>query len=129
MLRVAGAALGLEEADALLDFRRRVVARAEDGAQALAQRLGLPVEHAGLELAEHAQRREERQHLRSVEPETRQFVARAGARLAKTVAVRLAVVVDRRIEAVAHIGEIALDASGRHAQLFLEIDEGDGPAL
>src|SRR5919197_5228359 len=107
MFGIPGAALGLEDADALLHLLPRMVARAEDRAQALAQGLDLAIEHAGLELAEHAQGREQREHLRGVEPQARQLVARTGAWLAVAVAVRLAVVVDRRVEPVAHVGKVA----------------------
>src|SRR5207237_9697291 len=99
MRRVAGAALGLEDADALFHFLPRMVARAEDGAQALAQRLDLAVEHSRLNVAQHPQRGEEREHLGGVEPPARQLVARAGARLPEPIAVPLAVVLDRRVGA------------------------------
>src|SRR5581483_4649073 len=129
VLGVAGAALGLEDADAALDFLPGVVARAEELAQALSQRVDLPVEHARLQIAEHAQRGKQRQHLGCVEPEARQLVTRPGARRGVAVAVRLAVVLDRRVEALAHVGEVALDARRRHAELALEHGERHHPAL
>src|SRR5690349_23777184 len=46
----------------------------------------------------------------------RSLVARAGLRFCEAVAVRLAVVLDRRVEAAAHVGEVALHARGRHAE-------------
>src|SRR4051812_16803344 len=97
ILWIAGAALGLEDTDALLHFFPRVIAALQDAAQAIAQRLDLALEHAGLHVAEEAQRREEREHLGSVEPESGQLVAWTGARRAEAVAVGVAVILDWRV--------------------------------
>src|SRR6185436_18090796 len=102
---------------------------AEDGAQAPGDRRHLAIEEAGLQAGEELQRGEQRVHLLAVEPQARQLVARAGARLAEAVAVLLAVVLDRRVEALAHVLEVALHARARHAELLLEGGEGDELAL
>src|SRR5256886_8636269 len=106
MLGGRAAALGLEDADALLDVLPRGLA-AEDGAQALLQRPDVRLEKAGLQLGEERVHAEERVRLASVEPQARQLVARTRARSSEAVAVRLAVVLDRRVEALAHVLQVA----------------------
>src|SRR5687767_4505054 len=76
MPRLRFAPLGLENADALLDFFPGMVAAAEDRAQALAKRLDLAPEHAGLKVAEHAKRTKKREHLGGIEPDAGELVAR-----------------------------------------------------
>src|SRR5439155_14254460 len=115
MLGGRAAALGLEDADALLDVLPPGLA-AEDGAQALPQRPDVRLEEAGLQLGEERVHAEERVRLAGVEPQARQFVARARARLAEAVAVRLAVVLDRRVEAVLHVLEVALERRRRNPE-------------
>src|SRR5436190_1160457 len=103
MLGWRAAALGLEDADALLDVLPRRLA-AEDGAQALLQRSDVRLEQPGLQLGEQAVHAEERVGLVGREPQARQLVARPRTRLAEAVAVRLAVVLDRRAGARVHAG-------------------------
>src|SRR2546426_8926236 len=119
MLGGRAAALGLEDADALLDVLPPGLA-AEDGAQAIPQRPDVRLEEAGLQLGEERVHAEERVRFAGVEPEAWQLVARTRARSSEAVAVRLAVVLDRRVEALAHVFEIALHARARHAEHFLE---------
>src|SRR5207245_7481508 len=102
MLGGRAAALGLEDADALLDVLPRRLA-AEDGAQALQQRPDVGLEEAGLQLGEERVHAEERICLAGVEPQARQLVARTCPRSSEAVAVRLAVVLDRRVETAAHV--------------------------
>src|SRR3989449_5309409 len=115
MLGGRAAALGLEDADALLDDLRRRLA-AEDGAQALLQRRGVWLEKAGLQLGEERVHAEERVRLAGVEPEAWQLVAWTRARLAEAVAVRLAVPFDRRVEALAHVLQVALQCRRRNPE-------------
>src|SRR5437867_1815651 len=112
MLGWRAAALGLEDADALLDVLPRRLA-AEDGAQALLQRPDVRLEEAGLQLGEERVHAEERIRLAGVEPQARQLVARTRARLSEAVAVRLAVPFDRRVEALAHVLQVALQRRRR----------------
>src|SRR5213596_2744590 len=115
MLGWRAAALGLEDADALLDVLPRRLA-AEDGAQALLQRRDVGLEEAGLQLGEERVHAEERVRLAGVEPQARQLVARTRARLSEAVAVRLAIVLDRRVEAVLHVLEVALQRRRRNPE-------------
>src|SRR5881396_1385185 len=115
MLGWRAAALGLEDADALLDVLPRRLA-AEDGAQALLQRRDVGLEEAGLQLGEERVHAEERVRLAGVEPQARQLVARTRARLAEAVAVCLAVPFDRRVEALAHVLEVALQRRRRNSE-------------
>src|SRR5207247_3430748 len=115
MLGWRAAALGLEDADALLDVLPRRLA-AEDGAQALLQRGDVGLEEAGLQLGEERVHAEERIRLAGVEPQARQLVARTCARLAEAVAVRLAVPFDRRVEALAHVLQVALERRRRNPE-------------
>src|SRR5216117_1955587 len=115
MLGWRAAALGLEDADALLDVLPRRLA-AEDGAQALLQRRDVGLEEAGLQLGEERVHAEERVRLAGVEPQARQLVARTRARLAEAVAVCLAVPFDRRVEALAHVLEVALEGRRRNPE-------------
>src|SRR6266513_4370962 len=115
MLGGRAAALGLEDADALLDvFPRRLAA--EDGAQALLQRRDVRLEEAGLQLGEERVHAEERICFAGVDPQARQLVARTCARLAEAVAVRLAVPFDRRVEALAHVLRVALERRHRNPE-------------
>src|SRR2546430_2365538 len=115
MLGGRAAALGLEDADALFDVLPRRFA-AEDGAQALLQRPDVRLEKAGLQLGEESVHAEERVRLASVEPQPRQLVARTRARSSEAVAVRLAVVLDRRVEAVLHVLQVALERRRRNPE-------------
>src|SRR2546426_991792 len=108
-------ALGLEDADALLDVLPRGFA-AQDGAQALLQRPDVRLEKAGLQLGEERVHAEERVRLAGVEPQARQLVARTRARSSETVAVRLAVVLDRRVETILHVLEVALQRRRRNPE-------------
>src|SRR5438094_2813601 len=102
MLGGRAAALGLKDADALLDILPRRLA-AEDGTQALLQRRDVLLEEAGLQLGEEGVHAEERVRFAGVEPQARQLVARTGAWSSVAVAVRLEVVLDRRVEAIPHV--------------------------
>src|SRR5438445_5228589 len=128
MLGGRAAALGLEDADALLDVLPRRLA-AEDGAQALLQRPDVRLEEAGLQLGEERVHAEERIRLAGVEPQARQLVARTRARLAEAVAVRLAVPFDRRVEALAHVLEVALEGRRRNPERRLQGRKRNGPAV
>src|SRR6267143_23519 len=99
MLGGRAAALGLEDADALLDVLPRRLA-AEDGAQALLQRPDVGLEEPRLQLGEQRVHAEKRVRLAGVQPQARQLVARTRARFSEAVAVRLAIVLDRRVETV-----------------------------
>src|SRR5256712_11964064 len=115
MLGGRAAALGLEDADALLDVLPSGLA-AEDGAQALLQRPDVRLEEAGLQLGEERVHAEERICLASVEPKARQLVARTRARSSEAVAVRFAVVLDRRVETILHVLEVALKGRRRNPE-------------
>src|SRR5438046_6587337 len=115
MLGGRAAALGLKDADALLDILPRRLA-AEDGTQALLRRREVLREEAGLQLGEERVHAEERVRLAGVEPQARQLVARTRARLAEAVAVRLAVPFDRRVEALAHVLQVALERRRRNPE-------------
>src|SRR5438552_19170133 len=115
MLGWRAAALGLEDADALLDVLPRGLA-AEDGAQALLQRPDVRLEEAGLQLGEERVHAEERIRLAGVEPQARQLVARTRARLAEPEDVRLEVVLDRRVETILHVLHVALQRRRRNPQ-------------
>src|SRR5712691_8271031 len=115
MLGGRAAALRLEDADALLDVLPRGLA-AEDGAQALLQRRDVGLEEAGLQLGEERVHAEERVRLACGEPQARQLVARTRARFSEAVAVRLAVVLDRRVEAILHVLEVALQRRRRNPE-------------
>src|SRR5882762_317230 len=112
MLGWRAAALWLEDADALLDVLPRRLA-AEDRAQALLQRPDVRLEEPRLQLGEQRVHAEKRICLAGVEPQARQLVARTRARLSEAVAVRLAVVLDRRVETVLHVLEVALQRRRR----------------
>src|SRR5438552_6565831 len=115
MLGGRAAALGLEDADALLDVLPRRLA-AEDGTQALLQRPDVRLEEPGLQLGEESIHAEERVRLASVEPQARQLVARTCPRSSEAVAVRLAVPFDRRVEALAHVLQVALERRRRNPE-------------
>src|SRR3989442_10081223 len=128
MLGGRAAALGLEDAEALLDVLPRRLA-AEDGAQALLQRPDVRLEEAGLQLGEERVHAEERVRLAGVEPQARQLVARTSARLAKAVAVRLAVPFDRRVEALAHVLQVAFKCRRRDPEGRLQGRKRNRPAV
>src|SRR6267143_383847 len=115
MLGERAAALWLEDADALLDVLPRRLA-AEDGAQALLQRPDVRLEESRLQLGEERVHAQQRVRLAGVEPQARQLVARTRARLAEAVAVQLPVVLDRRVEAVLHVLEVALQRRRRNPE-------------
>src|SRR5207253_10894266 len=115
MLGGRAAALGLEDADALLDVLPRGLA-AEDGAQALLQRRDVRLEEAGLQLSEERVHAEERVRLAGVEPKARQLVARTRARVAEVVTIRFAVVLDRRVETIFHVLDVALQRRRRNPE-------------
>src|SRR5438046_10048012 len=102
MLGGRAAALGLEDADALLDVLPRRLA-AEDGTQALLQRRDVRLEEAGLQLSEESVHAEERVRFAGVEPQARQLVARTRARVAEVVTIRFPVGLDRPAEQVSHV--------------------------
>src|SRR5712691_11530466 len=119
MLGGRAAALRLEDADALLDvFPRRLAA--EDGAQALLQRPDVGLEEARLQLGEERVHAEKRVRLAGVEPQAGQLVARTRARLSEAVAVRLAVVLDRRVETTLHVLGVALQRRARNPERGLQ---------
>src|SRR5258708_1302702 len=115
MLSGRAPALGLEDADALLDVLPRRLA-AEDGAQALLQRRDMRLEQPRLQLGEERVHAEERVRFASVEPQARQLVTRTRARSSEPVAVRLAVVLDRRVEAIFHVLDVALQRRRRNPE-------------
>src|SRR6267143_1754845 len=119
MLGARAAALGLEDADALLDILPRRLA-AENGAQALLQRPDVRLEEPRLQLGEERVHAQQRVRLACGEPQARQLVARTGAWNAEAVAVRFAVVLDRRVEARPHVLDVALYSRRRHPKLILE---------
>src|SRR6267143_2192038 len=119
MLGERAAALWLEDADALLDVLPRRLA-AEDGAQALLQRPDVRLEEPRLQLGEERVHAQQRVRLTGVEPQARQLGARTRARFSEAVAVRFAVVLDRRIEAVLHVLEVALERRARNPQRRLQ---------
>src|SRR6267143_3135182 len=128
MLGERAAALGLEDADALLDVLPRRLA-AEDGAQALLQRPDLRLEEPRLQLGEERVHAEKRICLACVEPQARQLVARTRARLSEAVAVRLAVVLDRRVETILHVLEVALQRRRRDPERRLQDRKRNRPAV
>src|SRR2546430_17700930 len=113
MLGGRAAALGLEDADALLDVLPRGLA-AEDGAQALLQRPDVRLEEAGLQLGEERVHAEERICLAGVEPQARQLVARTRARLVEAVAVRPRGPFARPVVGVAPVLPVAPGGCCRH---------------
>src|SRR5207247_8838004 len=118
---------GVEESGARLDVLPRGLA-AEDGAQALLQRRDVGLEEPGLQLGEESVHAEERVRLASVEPQARQLVARTRARLAEAVAVRLAVVLDRRVETILHVLDVALQRRRRNPEGRLQVGKRNRPA-
>jgi len=123
------AALGLEDADALHDLLPRMVAASEDRAQASDERRHLAVEQAGLQIREQLQRCQQRVDFRCVEPQAGQLVAGTRARPAEAVAVQPAVVLDRRVEAVAHVVEVALERGARDVERLPQSRERDQLAV
>ena len=89
-------------------------------ARSRSTRRHLAVEQPGLEAVEELHRGEERLRLGGVEPQARQLVARARARSSEAVAFQLAVVLDGRIEAAAHVLEVAPDARAGHSEHLAE---------
>src|SRR5256885_16710848 len=128
MLGGRAAALGLEDADALLDVLPRGLA-AEDGAQAIPQRPDVRLEEAGLQLGEEGVHAEERVRFAGVEPQAGQLVARTGAWSSEAVAVRLAVVLDRRVEAILHVLQVALERRRRNPEERPQGRKRDRPAI
>src|SRR5256885_5657451 len=128
MLGGRAAALWLEDADALLDVLPRRLA-AEDGAQALLKRPDVRLEEARLQLGEERVHAQERVRLAGVEPQARQLVAWTRARLTEAVAVRLAVPFDRRVEALAHVLEVAFKRRRRDPEGGLQGGKRNGPAV
>src|SRR6185295_12178985 len=120
-------AFRLEHPDALLDLLPRRLA-AEHRAHAVLQRLDVRLEKPRLQLGEERVHGEERVRLVGREPQPRQLVARARPRLAEAVAVRLAVVLDRRVEAAAHVLDVALEGRGRHPQGSAKSGKGYRPS-
>jgi len=119
--------LGLEDADAALDLLPRRLA-AEDRLQPLLQRADVRLEEPGLELGEERLHGEERVRLAGGEPQAGELVARAGARSSEAVAVRVAVVLDRRVEARPHVLQVALQRRPRDLQGGGKGGERNGPA-
>jgi hypothetical protein len=112
----------MDDADAALDFVGGMLARAERGAQAREQRLDVRLEQTRLQAREETLHREQRADLLRAEPEARQLVARrAGRRLHEPVAAALAVPLDRRVHAVPHVLQIALEGGARHAELAQQL--------
>src|SRR6267378_7017106 len=128
MLGGRAAALGLEDADALLDVLPRRLA-AEDGAQALLQRPDVRLEEPRLQLGEERVHAQQRVRLAGVEPQARQLVARTRARFSEAVAVRLAVVLDWRVETVLHVLEVALQRRRRNPEGRLQGRKRNRPAV
>src|SRR3989442_4129796 len=128
MLGWGAAALGLEDADALRDILPRRLA-AENGAQALLQRPDVRLEEPRLQLGEERVHAEERIRFARVEPQARQLVAGTRARLAEAVAVRLAVPFDRRVEALAHVLEVAFKRRRRDPEGRLQGRKRNRPAV
>src|SRR5882762_11591940 len=128
MLGGRAAALGLEDADALLDVLPRRLA-AEDGAQALLQPPDVRLEETGLQLGEERVHAQQRVRLAGVEPQAGQLVARTGAGLSEAVAVRLAVVLDRRVETILHVLEVALQRRRRNPEGRLQGRKRNRPAV
>ena len=112
---VTFSALGLEDADPLLDFLPGMITAPEDSAQPLDQCAGLGAEVAGLEVAKELEGGEEGVDFGGVEPETGELVTGAGAGFAETIGVDISDVFDRGVEAVAHVYEVALQSGARYA--------------
>ena len=106
----------VDDADPPLHLLGAVLARAEQAPQAREQRLDVRLEEARLQVREQVLHRQQRADLGGVEPETRELVAvRFAAR--EPVAAGVAVPLDRRVEPVAHVLEIALEGRPRDAEL------------
>ena len=100
-----------------------MLAAAEDRMQPLEQRLDVRAEQSWIELDEQLAHGEQRMRLVGREPEPGQLVARPGAARAEAVTARRTVVLDRRIEAIAHVVEIALERRARNLEGALQIGE------
>src|SRR5439155_6836627 len=128
MLGGRAAPLGLADADALLDVLPRRLA-AEDRAQALLQRRDVRLEEAGLQLGEERVHAEERVRFAGVEPQARQLVARTRARVAEVVTIRFAVVLDRRVETIFHVLDVALQRRRRNPERRSQGRKRNRPAV
>ena len=114
----------MNDADAALDLVGRMLARAEGGAQAREQRLDVRLEQAGLQAREQVLHGQQRADLLRAEPEARELVARRPRRgFHEAVAALLPVPLDRRVHAIAHVLEVALERGARHAQLAEQVRE------
>src|SRR5215813_4380332 len=114
--------LRLKNANALLHLLPRRLA-AEHRAHTLLQRLDVRLKEPGLELRQERVHSEEGVGLVGGEPKARQFVARAGPGMTELVAIRFAVVLDRGVEAVAHVLEVPLDACPRNLKALHQCPE------
>ena len=84
-----------------------MVALVEHGAQALEQRLHVRRQQARLQRLQQVLHRQQRMRLGRREPQARQLEIRRGS--IEPVAVRGLVPLDRRVEAVAQVLEVALE--------------------
>src|SRR5205085_2029088 len=80
----------------------------------------LSIEQARLQIAEELQGRQQRVDLGRIEPEARKLIARTVAGLAEAIAIAGANILDRRMKAVAHVDQVALERCPRHPQRVLE---------
>ena len=119
------------DADAALHFLDRVVGGAEQAGEAGEQGLDLRAEQAaGVEVREEVLHGQQGMDFLGGEPQARQLVLRADplTGLLEAIATQIAVEDQRRVQAVAHVGDVAFQGRPGDAEALLKFGTGDeGP--
>ena len=119
------------DADAALHLLGRVVGAAEQAGEPGEQGPDLrPEQAAGVEVREEMMHGQQRMDFLGAEPQPGQLIVRADplSGLLEAVAAQVAVEADRRVQAVAHVGEVALERGPGDAETFQQLLAGDAVA-
>ena len=118
-----------EHANALADLGGFDASFLEEHLEPRTQRRDVRRQQARLQVVQHRVHRQQRVDFRRVEPQTGQRVLRPLARGDEFVAAAIGVPDDRRVEALAHVLEVALERGGRYLQRVEECLARDQLAL
>ena len=120
----------MQDPNAPRHLRRCLAVAAEEVARPVDQRLDMRPEQPGVHLLEQLPEREEGPDLRLVQPQPGEGVAGRGRGVVgEPVAALSPVPLDRRVQPVAQVLEVALEGGARDLELFEKSLDRDDPSL
>jgi len=131
MVQVQFARTNRLDADAALHLLGRIVGAAEQAGETGKQGLDLrPEQAAGVEVRQEMMHGQQGMDFLGAEPQAGQLIVRADplSGLFEAIAAEVAVEPDRRVQAVAHVGQVALERGPGDGETLLQRRTGDAVA-